>query len=102
MNKFLLKEKHLKMLKQIFDKYCPQATVLAYGSRIKGQAHSGSDLDLAIMNFDEIEYSIFDIKQAIQESNIPFLVDIFNIKHLPESFQKEILKENIVIYGKNK
>ena len=100
MTELFLKEKHLKILKQIFDKHCPHAIVLAYGSRIKRQAHSGSDLDLAITNFNEIEYSIFDIKQAIQESNIPFLVDIFNLKHLPESFQKEILKENIVIYGK--
>ena len=98
MNKLFIEKKHLKILKQIFDKYCPNSTILAYGSRIKGQAHSGSDLDLAIKNFDEIEYSLCDIKQAINESNIPFLVDIFVLESLPKSFQEEINKENIIIY----
>lgn len=98
MTKLFVEEKYLKILKQIFDKYCPEATVLAYGSRIKNEAHSGSDLDLAIKNFDEIKYSLYDIKQAINDSNIPFLVDIFILEQLPKSFQKEINKENIVIY----
>ncbi len=100
MNNLFLKEKHLKILTEIFDKYCPNATVVAYGSRIKNEAHSGSDLDLAIINFneEEEEYSLFDIRQAIHDSNIPFLVDIFILDTLPESFQKEINKNNIVIY----
>lgn len=100
MNNLFLEEKYLKILTEIFDKYCPNATVVAYGSRIKNEAHSGSDLDLAIINFDEEEeeYSLFDIRQAIHDSNIPFLVDIFILDTLPESFQKEINKENIVIY----
>ncbi len=100
MNKLFLEEKYLKILTEIFDKYCPNATVIAYGSRIKNEAHSGSDLDLAIIDFDEEteDYSLFDIRQAIHDSNIPFLVDIFILDTLPESFQKEIKKENIVIY----
>ncbi len=102
MTELFIKEKHLDILKKIFDEYCPKATVLAYGSRIKAQAHDGSDLDLAIKDFNEIKCSIYDIKQAIQESDIPFLVDIFILSSLPESFQKEIMKENVVIYGKLK
>ena len=98
MTKLFIEEKYLQILKEIFDKYCPDATILAYGSRIKNEAHSGSDLDLAIKNFDEIEYSLYDIKQAINDSNIPFLVDIFILESLPQSFQEEISKENIIIY----
>ena len=78
MTKLFLKENHLDILKDIFTRLCPNATVYAYGSRVKGEAHEGSDLDLALdNNSDKIFMS--EIIEAIKESDIPFLVDIFEL-----------------------
>ena len=43
-----LKEKHLQILLEIFEGYCPKAEIWAYGSRVYGDSHSGSDLDLVV------------------------------------------------------
>lgn len=99
MDKLFLKEKHLNILKNIFDTLCPNVVVTAYGSRIKGLAHDGSDLDLAILTPLPEGVYLYEIEEAINNSDLPFLVDIFEFEKLPENFKQQILKKNIVIYG---
>ena len=99
MAKLFLKEKHLNILKTIFNDICPNSIVYAYGSRIKGLAHNGSDLDLAIV-LGEGDANISELIESVKNSNLPFLVDIFELKSLPDSFQNEIMKNNVVIFGK--
>jgi predicted nucleotidyltransferase len=100
MNKLFVKEKYLKDLLSIFEKYCPKAEIIAYGSRVGGDCHDGSDLDLAIKNLDKCEIKLYELKEIFRNSNIPFLIDIVEFEKIPESFQKEILKNNITIYPK--
>ncbi len=97
MNNLLIDSKYLEVLQNIFKEYCPGAQVYAYGSRVSGKAHSGSDLDLTIKNFPPEKY-LFELKEIISESNIPFLVDINIFENLPQSFKDEIEKNNIKIY----
>ena len=52
MGKLFIEPEYLKMLTDIFDNYCPNAKIWAYGSRVKGNAHSGSDLDLVVKSFN--------------------------------------------------
>ena len=89
----MVDHKHLDELKNIFQQIVPDAQVWAYGSRVDGTAHRGSDLDIAIVG----DGDILALKNALQESNIPFLVDVVKFENLPESFQKEILKKYVVI-----
>ena len=48
-----LKDEYLQELKDIFNRYCPKAEIWAYGSRLTGDCHSGSDLDLTVKSFKE-------------------------------------------------
>ena len=100
MNKLFLKDVYLKILIDIFDSYCPNAVVLAYGSRIKNTAQEYSDIDLSIKNFGDDKCNINELKTLINDSNIPILVDISYFENLPDYIKKEILKDNIKIYGK--
>ena len=52
MDRLFLKPEYLKILFDIFADYCPEAEIWAYGSRIKDEAHEGSDLDLVVRNFN--------------------------------------------------
>lgn len=92
-----VKPEYLKYLTDIFDKYCPEAEIFAYGSRINGRSHDGSDLDLTVKNLPKDKY-LFELKEIISESNVPFLVDINLFETLPESFKSEIEKNNVKIY----
>lgn len=94
-----LKPEDLKILTDIFQSYCPKAEIWAYGSRVNGESHDGSDLDLTVKSFNDEGCNIFELRDIINNSNIPFLTDIFEFDKLPESFQKEILKNYVVIFG---
>ncbi len=97
MSELFIKPEYLKMLKDILKSYCPDAEIWAYGSRLNGDAHSGSDLDLVVKNFNSKDKYLYELKELLSESNIPFIVDIHEFDKLPKSFQDEILKNYIVI-----
>ena len=98
MTKLLIEQEYLENIVSIFSKYCPKATILAYGSRLGGNAHSGSDLDLAVKDFGDTNCNISELKEILSQSNIPFLVDILEFNSLSKSFQTEILSNFEVIY----
>ncbi len=98
MNNLFIKQEHLDMLMAIFMQYCPDAVIWAYGSRLGGDAHDGSDLDLAVKTFGDKKCTLAELKALLNNSNIPFLIDILEFDKIPEAFQKEIKKNYIVIY----
>ena len=93
-----VKDEYLKELKDIFTKYCPKAEIWAYGSRVKNDCHSGSDLDLVVKSFNEDNKHLYELKDLLNDSDIPFLMDIQDFEKLPKSFQDEIKKEYIRIF----
>lgn len=90
------------MLLEIFGNYCPNAVIWAYGSRISGEAHEASDLDLVVKSFNDSSKNIYELKELVNNSDIPIIVDILDYNNIPESFQKEIEKNYIVIFGAEK
>ncbi len=89
----LLKPKYKEILLDIFAEFQIPFEIWAYGSRINGGAHDGSDLDLVIVapEREKIPLDILmALKEKIRESKIPILVDIFDWSRLPESFRKNI------------
>lgn len=93
-----VKEEYLESLKEIFSRYCPKAEIWAYGSRIKGGSHSGSDLDLTVKSFHDNTKSIDRLRDLLNDSDIPFLIDIHEFDKLPGSFKEEILKNYVQIF----
>ncbi len=93
-----IKRKYLDKLTDIFNTYCPKAEIWAYGSRIKNESHSGSDLDLTVKDFNEAGKSIVELREILNDSDIPFLIEIQEFDRLPEAFQNEILKKYVQIF----
>ena len=98
LDKLNVKQKYLDELTQIFKNYCPKAEIWAYGSRLDGDSHSGSDLDMTVKSFNEEVKYLYELKTLLIDSDIPFLMDINEFDKLPESFQKEILKKYVRIF----
>lgn len=53
-----LSERHLHMLQTLLSQYTPQAQVWAYGSRVRGQSHEGSDLDLVLRHRADLSLDV--------------------------------------------
>ncbi len=93
-----LTAKQKKMVCDILDSLAPECEVRAYGSRVNGSPHVGSDLDLVIMNQQKTGRNIATrMKTAFEESNLPFRVDILSWDELPDSFKKNIERNFVVM-----
>ncbi len=74
--------------------------IWAFGSRINGDAHETSDLDLVIVSNTNEKLDInelMEFKEQLKKSNIPILVQVMDWNSIPESFQKNILKNYEVL-----
>lgn len=91
----------LKLIKKLLKKYIPDAEVWAFGSRVKSNFQSPSDLDLVAFLEEGQKSYFYDLQEAFEESDLPFRVDLHSWKDLPENFQKNIL-ENYIILQKKK
>jgi uncharacterized protein len=81
------------ILKAIFTRYAPLAEVWAFGSRVSGKAHGASDLDLLIRTPSALHQPITnmpDLQSAIEESSVPFLVDLHDWALLPAALRRGI------------
>ena len=100
-----LSEKHRAIVEALLREYVPGVEVWAYGSRVNGRSHDGSDLDLVLRNetlapLDPTRMTA--IAEALRESNIPFLVDTHDWARLPGSFHSEIESSHIVLISINR
>ncbi len=92
----LIREKDKQTLLHIFSAISFPIEVWAYGSRVNGTAHEGSDLDLVIRgpNLAPIPINAFgELCEKIKESNIPILVELRDWASLPDSFHVNIEKQ---------
>ena len=88
------------MIEALLKKHLPGVEVWAYGSRVNGQSHDGSDLDLVLRGpgLARIDTSrLIDFTEALRDSTIPFLVEAHDWAGLPESFHREIERDHVVL-----
>lgn len=75
--------------------------VWAYGSRVNGTAHAGSDLDLVVRTeqLNALPKGVLNyLRDDIQNSNIPILVELRDWAMLPKSFHDNILQCHEVLF----
>ncbi len=88
-----LPARHRERLETLLHEHLPDVEVWAYGSRVDGRSHDGSDLDLVLRGagLEEIDLMrLGDFQQALHDSTIPFLVEVRDWARLPERFHREI------------
>jgi uncharacterized protein len=83
----------MQTLQGLLAQQVPHAEVWAYGSRINGDAHEGSDLDLVLRHRSDLTQDVegwSDLKEALQASNLPMLVEVHLWSRLPQTFHTNI------------
>lgn len=76
----------------------PQHPVWAFGSRAKWAAKPYSDLDLAILTDQPLDWSISAaLADDFSESDLPFKVDIVDWATTSETFRKIIEADKVVL-----
>ena len=97
-----VKSRHREQIKRLLREHLPGVEVWAYGSRVTGRSHEGSDLDLVLRGPGLVKIDpsqLAEFNEAVQESTIPFLIEARDWARLPESFHREIEQEYVVLVG---
>ena len=81
----------------LLNRYLPDTTAWAYGSRVKWTSRPESDLDLVVFARPEQGARVAELREAFEESDLPFRVDLFVWDEVPESFRKHIEAEHVVL-----
>lgn len=92
--------RHREQIETLLREHLPDVEAWAYGSRVSGASHDGSDLDLVLRapDLEPIDDSaLVAFLDALSDSTIPFLVEARDWARLPESFHREIEREYVVL-----
>lgn len=72
------------------------AKVYLFGSWARGTARHGSDVDVAVEFLDTAnEGKIVELRERLEESTIPYRVDVVDMNFAAESLREEIKREGI-------
>ena len=92
--------RHRHILEALLREHLPGVEVWAYGSRVNGRGHSGSDLDPVLRAPDLGKLTggqLRGFEDAVRESTIPFLIEVHDWAYVPKRFQQEIQRDYVVI-----
>ena len=95
-----LPSRYRQQVEDILRENMPRVEAWAYGSRVNGESHEASDLDLALRapGLRPIPSADMEaLREAFRESNIPIIVDARDWSKLPESFHQEIERDYVSI-----
>ena len=83
----------------LLQRHLPGTAAWVYGSRAKWTSTPTSDLDLVVFATPEQRPQVGDLREALEESNLPFRVDLFVWDDVPESFRRGIEADKAPLVG---
>ena len=86
----------------LLGQHLPGVEAWAYGSRAKWTSRPQSDLDLVVFATPDQRRRVGDLREAFEESNLPFLVDVFVWDEVPDTFRKRIEVEHVALVDDGK
>ena len=80
--------KHLETSQRILAEYVGGFEVRAFGSRITGKTKAHSDLDIAVIANNKIQRRVKTLlREAFEESDLPFRVDLIDYNAVSDEFR---------------
>lgn len=86
-----------KIVVSLLTRHLPGITVWAFGSRVKWTSRPDSDLDLVAFSTPEKQRRISALKEAFEESSLPFRIDLMVWDEIPDNFRPNILSNHVVL-----
>jgi predicted nucleotidyltransferase len=95
--KLSIEPRDQQILVSLMERFLPHTQVWAFGSRVTGKSRSCSDLDLVAFTKREQRAQVSLLKEAFDESNLSFRVDLLEWDFIPDSFKENIKDEYMEI-----
>ena len=80
-----LEENTISKIKKVFSKFPQIEKVILYGSRAKGNFHTGSDIDITLTGKNlTLSNSVYPITEDLDELYLPYMFDISIFSHIQD------------------
>ena len=89
----------MALLESLLRRHLPGVEAWAFGSRVTGGARPASDLDLVVFTDPEQAAGVADLREALEESDLAFRVDLHVWHELPASFRDNIRRTHWPLPG---
>ena len=89
-------EKYLSIVREIVQKHIDprETTVFLFGSRAAGKASPHSDIDVGLYEKSPLSALVLsDIAEELEESIVPYKVDVVDFSKVDDNFKKIALKD---------
>lgn len=90
---------YVEQIKEIVLGYMKHepVSVFLFGSWARGTAHHGSDVDVAVAYDDGMPHDleIDALRELLEESTVPYRVDVVDMSRASQALLQEIRKEGI-------
>jgi len=74
--------------------------VYLFGSVVQGRAKQASDIDVAILPLEPLPAGVLSaIREALEESRIPYTVDLVDLSQAGDNFSNRVIKEGLLWYS---
>lgn len=91
----MLKKKYQLQVKQIVTKHCPKnAKIFIFGSSARSDHFN--DVDVGIDQIKISEKSLMEAREELEESSLPYNVDLVDFTGVKRAFKKEVFKDKIL------
>jgi len=99
-------EPYLSQIKAILQRvFSPQSSetgfdcqIYLFGSRATDQYHDVSDFDIGVLASEEIGRELSIARELLENSNIPFTVDLVDLSATSEEFATLVQQEGILLW----
>jgi predicted nucleotidyltransferase len=72
------------------------AAIFLFGSWARGQAHRGSDVDVAVLSPTPLKPGqLAEIREELEQSTVPYDVDLIDLADTDDAFRTRVLAEGI-------
>ncbi len=86
----------------LLERHLPDTKAWAYGSRARWTSRPQSDIDMVVFATPEQKRAVSALREAFEESSLPFRVDLFVWDDVPNSFRTQIERDHVVLADNNK
>jgi len=94
----VLESKYVQVIQLLLTELMPGVEVWAFGSRVTGSPKPYSDLDLVLVSDLPLDLSKrAALSLAFEEADLPFRVDVLELRQLPPSLRAEVERAHEVL-----
>ena len=88
----------LSQIKAILGPLFGDCQVYLFGSRATGSYKDASDFDIGVLAARDISRELSLARERLEDSNIPFTVDLVDLSATSEEFARRVREEGILLW----